>query len=260
MTTFTHPAVAEYVGRIQTALADLPAAEVEEIIEDIGQHLSEVAGELGEEVSVEALIERLGTPEQYASELRAAAGYPPATPVRPSRGGRFVARLALWSYVLAVAVLSLTGLASTPRAGGSPFGTVVIFGPLLALALILVFAGGTRMAVTTDLPEYRAFSGMGRRMVGVLSARAVAYLRSLRPSWWLVRIVVLVFALLLAMRPNIDDGYGLLPLLTLIVLVWFGPRGRADRRWGWVITPANAFTIGLGIALLGVAFSINGHG
>lgn len=257
MTTFTHPALAEYLGRVQAALADLPAAEVEEIVEDIGQHLSEVAAELGAGISVEALTARLGTPEQYASELRAAAGYPPAQPLR---GGRFPARLALWSQVPAVATLLLTGLASTPRLATPPLGTIVIFGPLLALALILAFTGHRRLAVITDLPEYRAFSALGRRMVGALSPRRVAYLRSLRPAWWLTRAVVLIFALLVAGRPNIDDGYSVLPTLALVVLLWFGRRARVDRRWAWVITPANAFAIGLGLALFGVAFSINGQG
>lgn len=260
MITFTHPAVAEYVGRIEAALADLPTTEVEEIVEDIGQHLSEVAGELGAEVSVEALSARLGTPEQYASELRAAAGYPPATAVRPTRGRRFLARVALYSEVLAVATLFLTGLASTPRMGKSPLGTIVIFGPLLVLALILAFTGRNRMAVITDLPEYRALSRLGSRMVGSLSPRIAAYLLSLRPAWWLVRIAVLVFALLVAGRPNIDDGYSILPTLALVVLLWFGRRARINRRWAWVITPANAFAIGLGLALLIVALTFTGRG
>jgi uncharacterized membrane protein len=72
MTTRTHPAVDEYLARTQAALSDLPASQVEEIVEDIGPHLSETTGELGSGVTVAALTERLGTPEQYASELRAA--------------------------------------------------------------------------------------------------------------------------------------------------------------------------------------------
>jgi hypothetical protein len=61
MTTTTHPAVAEYVGRIQAALADLPEAEVEEIVEDIGQHLY-VFGPDGKPVPDAYLYDQDGRP------------------------------------------------------------------------------------------------------------------------------------------------------------------------------------------------------
>jgi hypothetical protein len=260
MTTTTHPAVDEYVGRIQAALADLPESEVEEIVEDIGQHLGEVAGELGDEVSVEALTDRLGTPEQYASELRAAAGYPPAEPVEPPRGGRLVARIALWALILGTALAFLTGLAGTPRRGGEPLGGLLLFGPPLLLALILIFTGRTTVTAVADLPESRAFTAAGRRMVAALPDTVAGYLRSLRPAWWLLRVVLLLGALLLAVRPYGDGGYGVLPALMLVVLLWFGSRARGDARWRWVVTPANAFTIGLGIALLSTAWSFEGLG
>jgi uncharacterized membrane protein len=230
-----HPAVAEYVARTQAVLADLPEAEVEEIGEDIGQHVGEVAAELGEGVSVEALADRLGTPEQYASELRAAAGYPPAA---LPRGRRWVARIALWSLILGTAAAFLAGLASTPRMSASPAGSIVIFGPFLVLALILIFARATTVEAVASLPESRVFTLAG-------------FLAPLRPGWWALRVLLLSIAVLLALRVNIDDGYGFLPLLMLIVLLWFGRRARTDRRWGWIVNPANAFTIGLGIALLG---------
>src|SRR5689334_3464157 len=99
MSAPTNTAVSEYLNRTQAALADLPAAEVEEILEDIGPHLAEVADELGEGVSVETLIERLGTPEDYASELRTAAGYPPAE-TTPKPAGVLLSRLALWLLTL----------------------------------------------------------------------------------------------------------------------------------------------------------------
>jgi hypothetical protein len=145
---------------------------------------------------------------------------------------------------------------------GEPLGGVLLFGPLVLLALILVLTGGTTVAAVAVLPESRAFSRTGRRMVAVLPDTVAGYLRSLRPAWWLLRVVVLLGALLLAVRPYGNGGYGVLPVLMLVLLLWFGPRARGDARWRWVVVAANAFAIGLGIALLASAWSFEGlsHG
>jgi Predicted membrane protein len=64
--------VARYVARVRTTLADLPAGVRDELLEDLSEHLAEVAAEGGG-----SLVERLGPPETYAMELRAAAGLAP---------------------------------------------------------------------------------------------------------------------------------------------------------------------------------------
>ena len=61
--------VAAYATAVRTALGDLPADEKTALLEDLEEHLSEIAAE-----SEEPLAQRLGAPEQYASELRAAYG------------------------------------------------------------------------------------------------------------------------------------------------------------------------------------------
>ncbi|MEV4757439.1 hypothetical protein AB0J86_20300 [Micromonospora sp. NPDC049559] len=61
--------VAHYVERVRAALADLPPRVRDELLEDLPEHLTEVAAEADG-----ALTERLGPPEAYAAELRAAAG------------------------------------------------------------------------------------------------------------------------------------------------------------------------------------------
>jgi hypothetical protein len=63
----------QYLDRVRAALADLPTDEREELLEDLPAHLADVAAE-----SDGALEERLGTPEEYAAELRASAGLEPA--------------------------------------------------------------------------------------------------------------------------------------------------------------------------------------
>jgi HAAS domain-containing protein len=59
--------VTTYAATVRAQLADLPAAEREVLLEDLEQHLAEVAAE-GEG----SLVDRLGPPEDYAVELRAA--------------------------------------------------------------------------------------------------------------------------------------------------------------------------------------------
>ena len=59
--------VATYAATVRAQLADLPAMERDVLLEDLEQHLAEVAAE-GEG----SLVDRLGPPEDYAVELRAA--------------------------------------------------------------------------------------------------------------------------------------------------------------------------------------------
>lgn len=81
--TVTEQEIADYVARVRAALADLPPAHRDELTEDLPEHLAEVAADTGG-----TLVERLGEPEAYAAELRAAAGVGTAT-----RGRRLDRRL-----------------------------------------------------------------------------------------------------------------------------------------------------------------------
>ncbi|MDG4789768.1 hypothetical protein O7626_28235 [Micromonospora sp. WMMD1102] len=78
MTTVTEQEIARYVGQVRAALADLPPPVRDELLEDLPEHLAEVAAE-----AEGSLYERLGPPEAYAMELRGAAGVtpPPAATV-----------------------------------------------------------------------------------------------------------------------------------------------------------------------------------
>lgn len=72
--------IAEYLQAVQAATRDLPPAQRQELLDDLATHLAEVAAE-----SSVPLRQRLGPPEQYAAELRAAAsGDPESAEVRPS--------------------------------------------------------------------------------------------------------------------------------------------------------------------------------
>ncbi|MGK5680931.1 HAAS signaling domain-containing protein [Actinoplanes sp. URMC 104] len=73
--------ITEYVERVRAALADLPEATRDELLEDLPEHLAEIRAE-----DTVTLTDRLGTPEAYAAELRAtAAAYIGSFPEPPKR-------------------------------------------------------------------------------------------------------------------------------------------------------------------------------
>jgi hypothetical protein len=61
--------VHDYLAAVSRELADLPADERDDLLEDLDSHLHEVIAE-----GDGTLEQRLGPPEQYAAELRASAG------------------------------------------------------------------------------------------------------------------------------------------------------------------------------------------
>ena len=72
--------ITAYVEAVRAALSGLPDATRDELLEDLPEHLAEVAAD-----DVGTLVDRLGPPSVYAAELLASAGYvggfpdPPAT-------------------------------------------------------------------------------------------------------------------------------------------------------------------------------------
>ncbi|MGY2064463.1 HAAS signaling domain-containing protein [Blastococcus sp. SYSU DS0619] len=66
--------VLAYARDVRAELADVPADRLAEVLDDLEEHLVEVAGEGGEPLTV-----RLGPPAEYAAELRRAAGLPGRT-------------------------------------------------------------------------------------------------------------------------------------------------------------------------------------
>ena len=71
--------VEEYAQAVRACLDDLPAGEREELVEDLRQHLVDVAADGGERLTA-----RLGPPAAYAAELRASAGLPPRSSPAPA--------------------------------------------------------------------------------------------------------------------------------------------------------------------------------
>ena len=83
--------VATYAASVRAALPDLPSDQAAVLLEDLEDHLREIAAEAGA-----TLTERLGPPEQYAQELRAAYGATSASPRRPDPSFRDFRRAVAW--------------------------------------------------------------------------------------------------------------------------------------------------------------------
>ncbi|MFI6032136.1 DUF1700 domain-containing protein [Amycolatopsis magusensis] len=257
MSTQTPAVVRDYLARVRTALADLPQAEVDEILEDVRPHLLEIGAELGEGATLAAMTGQLGSPESYAAELRAAGDYPaPDQGDGVRKNPHLGARLAVWSMAAMVVILLPFGVVVAASLAAEPLA-------LLIPATMVLVAGGWYLARHGDgvlgrLPELKLVrSAMGR------DSKALAYLRSLRPAWWLLcAAVLLVFGLLLF----VDDGReGILALAALAVvaavIVWFGPKSVTDRKWLWLSLPVSALVVGvmLGLVTEGIYKMANGR-
>ncbi|PWW54285.1 DUF1700 domain-containing protein [Actinokineospora spheciospongiae] len=247
----TRPGLEDYLTEVRSALSDLPADEVAEIMEDVEPNVYEVYGETG---SLPALTARLGTPQSYADELRAAGDYPPPPAPAPRGTGRaFLARYVLWITGLTLVVALITGIAVENRYEPERFAVLFVVVLALLPALWLLHSRRVGRADVEALAEYQAARRAGRSAVEAVPAHITAYLRGLQPAWWLVRIVLLAVALVAALMIR-SGGFVLLGVVVAILL-WAGPRVRHDRRWLPVVLAANAFTVGVAIALALSVFS-----
>ncbi|MFI5609379.1 HAAS signaling domain-containing protein [Amycolatopsis sp. NPDC051903] len=268
MSTEKPTAVRVYLARVRTALADLPAGEIEEILEDVRPHLAEMESELGADARVEALIERLGTPESYAAELRASGGYP----APPSSGeaatvvlapekkpGLFGARFALWGLVFCALGLALFAFTAAVQLDPDALLGLLILVPVFALSLVFLLRRG--VSAVLELPEVvRVRESVRSWRAEREDDKAMAYLRSLKPAWWIVcAVVLLAFGLLLMVRHTYAAL--LLPFLiaAAVAVVWAGPKARTDRRLLWVAVPVSAFVIGGAFGGFGAAIDLITH-
>jgi uncharacterized membrane protein len=267
MSTEKPTAVRVYLARVRTALADLPAGEVEEILEDVRPHLAEMEAELGPSARVEALIERLGTPENYAAELRSSGGYPlpptgeAATAVLGTAKAQSLsgARFALWGLVFCAAGLALLAFGAGVSVNVGALLGLLLLAPVFALSLWFLHRRG--IAAVLALPEaVRVRDGVRRYREDRKGDRTLAYLGSLKPAWWPACAAVLVaFGLLLMLRHT--SALLLLPFLiaAAVAVIWAGPRTSGDRRLLWIVVPVSAFVVGGGLGGVGAVVDRVGH-
>lgn len=227
-----------YLAGMRAALDDLPPGEVAEIMEDVEAHVAELSTELEEG---ETLEQRLGSPDQYAQELRQAAGYPPRTerlPVTTKKKWLSRPRAAAWGLAAATGITLLAGAASLREPA-----ILLLPGVILVLSLALVQDRGAAQRDVMTLPETLKLKEWLSPQAGTPAERAITYLKTLQPAWWLARAGLIgLGAVLLAGR----DILGFLALAGIaVVSVFAGPRAKVDRRWLWFSLPASALAVGL---------------
>jgi uncharacterized membrane protein len=147
------PEVTVYLAAVRMALADLPEEERDDLLTDVRASLVEAAAESGGNIAA-----RLGPPEEFAAELRAAAGLHAPAPARARRGVVDIARrlagdpqlrrlAPIWwlvrAYVAVAAIALLVGAkwslsyAVIPRLGSGALGLVAI----AAAAVVSIWLG-----------------------------------------------------------------------------------------------------------------------
>ncbi|WP_414942135.1 DUF1700 domain-containing protein [Amycolatopsis sp. cmx-11-51] len=262
MSTQNPTAVRVYLARVRSALADLPESEVEEILEDVRPHLAEMEAELGENPKVDALIERLGSPESYAAELRASGGYPPRpadagdkTAVLKGKTGIGGARFAFWGLVFSVGGFALFGFAAAVLIRVEPLLSLLFVAPVFAISVVYVVRRG--VAPIAELPEVVKLREIATSFQANRNSKGLNYFRSLKPAWWvLCAAVLVVFGLLLVLRDT--EAVLLLPFLLLAAaaVVWAGQKLKGDRRLLWLAVPISAFVIGSMLGGAGAAVDL----
>ena len=149
--------VAGYAAEVRAQFADVPAAESAELLEDLEDHLREVAAE-----GAGTLRQRLGAPAVYARELRQAAGLPEPGEGNGSGGAKSAAGAAMsWTRVLRASVRNMVAEAER-RIRLNPAGVAVLdFLPSLRPAWWVLrawVAVRVLQVMTTDVDTWQGFS------------------------------------------------------------------------------------------------------
>ncbi|MGW1997272.1 HAAS signaling domain-containing protein [Embleya sp. NPDC001921] len=251
--TALHPVAADYRAEVARILADLPVTEAEEILDDVEVNLSEVLAELDDTVTAESLRARLGTPHEYAAELRAAAGYPPLRPAGEGglrRVGR--AELLLGGLLFALVAAFAVGIGLGGEGGTQERWWV--FPCLAGLAVEAVNALWLR-GRAPGLPEVAALSvtrrarALGESLRTGRWAEPVRFLVGLQSAWWVARALVIgVLAGVLADSTWWGVAGG---VAALVFSLWLAPRARQDRRLLWMAVPFNALVLGAAVGVVG---------
>lgn len=240
MNTTAEDAVRDYVAELRRELVDLPAGEVADVVEDVTPQLTELA-EGGESIAAV-----LGTPAEYAAELRGAAGLSTVEPA----GNSFGARFAVWVLAVCSIAAGYAGYLNEKLVSNDARYVLPVFAALLVVSWFVVARHGRALPELADLPEVR--------MLGELRPRTgfgrdvYLYLVSLQPGWFLVRVgFVGAGALQLCRSIGWYNGMpAVVAVLVAAATIVAGYRSRTDRRWLWLSMPAGGWAIGVGLNLV----------
>jgi hypothetical protein len=246
-------AVAIYLAQVRAELSDLPPGELEDVLDDVSGHLTEVAGEFESEPTIADLQERLGTPRQYADELRTAAGYPPrAQPVADRDAGR---KSLLWGFIAATVGPFFVAIGIFAwHYGTTAFLATLGLGVLFVAAFLGVRAlRGNDPRIVLDTPYGERGASMIRDLISQIPPNIRRELVAIgQPVWWVARGAIGgggFFALF---------GAGAVTVVGAVagaaVSIWIGRKTQQDQRWLWYVVPLNIVAIIAVPALLASAY------
>nr|WP_238355285.1 hypothetical protein [Kribbella sandramycini] len=258
-------AVATYLAQVRAELSDLPPGELADVLDDVTGHLTEVAAEFDGEPSSAALQERLGTPRQYADELRNAAGYPPRT--APAATVKHPGKAALrWGIIAATVGPFFVAIAIF--AGAEEVGAFFVF---IGFAVLFLAAWlgvralrGQDPAVVLDTPRGAKGEALIRDMVAQIPPKLRQELVTIgQPVWWVLRGAVGAGGFFLLFGAGAVAAVA--AIVGAIVSVWIARRAQQDRRWLWYVVPLNvvaavAVPAVLSAAYLGASFGVFSNG
>lgn len=221
----------DYLDELRLALADLPDHEVEAIIEDVTPQLHDHGAD------------GLGTPAEYAAEIRAAADLPTKAEHRVGP------RIALVVLVAATVTSGYAGYLNENLASNDARYSMPFVGLVLVAVWFLVARFGPAVRAVAALPEVR----LAAAVVAGAPAPVRRYLASLQPGWFLLRAVLVGLGTLLLFHTI--GWYSGMPdvaaIAVAVIVFTAGVRARTDRRWLWLSLPAGAWAVGVALWLLG---------
>ena len=197
--TIDHNEIAAYLTGVSAALSDLDVDERDDLLADIHAHLTEVARE------GESLTARLGPPDAYAAELRAAAGMPaPEAAARPSLGARLERAGARF------AANDLTARALETARTLAPVWWVAR-GYVAAVAISRVVDGDGWSRTHPWVPHLHGSGSLGLLSVVALVIASIGLglgrTRDLRARAAIVLANVALLAIAVPLAARINDGY-----------------------------------------------------
>jgi hypothetical protein len=235
-----------YLRRVRAELADLPAPELDEVMQETASHLTEVSAELSTEATLET---HLGSPQQYADQLRSAAGYPP----RPndhgptSRGTAALVWLAL-STVL-TPLLLIPWFAMDFESSRAVFILLAI--GLAPATLSLRALRGHAPSVVTDTPLWRRNQRRLHRLADRLPSAIRRDLAEVgHPVWWVLRGILGGISLYGVLARNTDTSpLALAGVLGALASIYLARLSQRNRHWLWLLVPLNSLAV-LAVAIL----------
>jgi uncharacterized membrane protein len=257
-----------YLAQVRAELSDLPPGELEDVLQDVSGHLSEVVSEFGREPTISDLQDRLGTPRQYADELRTAAGYPPRSgPAGQNHQERMAAGWGAlrWGVIAATVgpFFIAVGIFAWSRRETSFFG-------LLGFAVLFVAAFLGVQALHGNDPRVVLETRNGARTASALRGWIDQIPPNIRhelvtigqPIWWVARGMIGAggfFALFGAPAVTVVGAFA-----GAAVSIWMGRRTQQDGRWLWYVVPLNvvaavAVPAFLAAAYMGASFGFLNH-